>query len=201
MYLLVRSRLSVALSVAWAATIGVIALLPAMTVPLPNLSGSAPLVTLFVPSLSAACVTTLAATPLTDLERLSARPVVGYIVALMVGVSIFFLIAMTALGVTGDEEMALIATRSYCAYLGIGLIGVTLVGEVGPAMPVLAAATLGVAASPGGSFIFAWSVSRELPMHFWAAPAISLFSGLLFFFFANRDSRTWRVEKTSGDRP
>lgn len=189
MNLLARSRLNVALAVAWTATIGVIVLLPAMTVPLPNLSGSAPLVTLFVPSLSAACVTTLAATPLTDLERLSARPVVGYIVTLIVGVSVLFLIAMTALGVTGDSEMALIATRTYVAYLGIGLIGVTFAGEAGPAMPVLAAAALGVAASPDGSFIFAWSVSRELPVQFWATPALLLFSGLLIFTFANRTSR------------
>lgn len=182
MYLLAKSRAGIGAVLLWVASIAVIIVFPNVVVPVPNFSGTAPLVVLFVPSLSAACVSSLVASPLTDIERMSARPIGAYIMALLVGATAAFSACVLVLTVVNDWGVGILSLRSYLAYIGIGLIGSFLAKDVGPALPILVAAVLGVAASPADSFVFAWAVSLETHSRLWLAPmALACLGGIAVY--------------------
>lgn len=188
MYLLAKSRAGSGAVLLWVASIAVILLFPSVVVPVPNFSGTAPLVVLFVPSLSAACVSTLVATPLTDIERLSTRPIGAYIMALLFCATAAFSVAVLTLTAIGGWGVGLLSLRNYLGYIGIGLIGSSLAKDVGPALPILVAAVLGVAVSPADSFVFAWAVSLETQSQLWVAPVtLACLGGFIIYSSMRRD--------------
>lgn len=86
-------------------------------------------------------------------------------------------------------DIALPAPRVFLGYLGIGLIGASLVPELGAAFPILVAAVLAVAASPAGPAATAWAVSSQGRAGSWAAPVVLIIIGALCRVIALRRGR------------
>lgn len=185
MPLMLRSRVTKGAAFLWAVAMVAIMATPTVVMPLPSISGATPLASLFAPSVAAAGIITIAAGPTWDLEKTSKRPIHRYLLAVLVCSAAITITLILLATVVNGVALSLPAVRSFISYFGIGLIGVAFIPEVSPAVPIIVATTLAVAASPAGSPLLAWAVSLEPDWQLWIAPSLCGTTGVLAFLFTS----------------
>lgn len=175
---LLRSRLGPGVLLLWALSLALTQIMADLFLPLPNLSGTSPLVALFLPAVTASAIAAFALAPHHDLERLSPRNVPARVLTLATLFTAATALLLLAAGLTGRPELALAGVRNLLAYVGIAYLAGPFLGPAGAATPIVAATLLCAIASPVSSPLLSWAISTDPSTPTWIAPLALHLAGL-----------------------